>query len=75
MKQINLQLPESADISENELKIILAGELYERGKMSLGQAAELAGLTKRTFIEIMGKYGFSLFSDSVESLKSDIDNA
>jgi predicted HTH domain antitoxin len=38
---------------------MIAGELYEREKPSLGQAAEIAGLSKRTFIEIMGEYGYS----------------
>jgi predicted HTH domain antitoxin len=75
MKTITLPLPDTFNLSEMELKIILAGELYERKKLSLGQASELAGLSKRTFIEIMGKYGFSLFSDSEEDLLSDIENA
>jgi len=43
-------LPENLDINEPELKILLAGELYEREKLSLGQAAALAGLSKRAFI-------------------------
>ena len=75
MRTVSLKLPENLDINESELKIILAGELYEREKLSLGQAAELAGLSKRAFIEIMGIYGFSLFSNSEEDLLSDIANA
>jgi predicted HTH domain antitoxin len=73
MKTLNVNVPEN--LNELELKIILAGELYEREKITLGQAAELAGLTKRTFIEIMGKYGFSIFGSSTEDLMADIDNA
>jgi predicted HTH domain antitoxin len=75
MRTLTLRLPESLDLNEPELKIILAGELYEREKLSLGQAADLAGLSKRAFIEIMGMYGFSLFSQSEEDLSSDIANA
>jgi predicted HTH domain antitoxin len=75
MKSINIDLPSSLDINETEIKIILAGELYEREKLSLGQAADLAGLSKRAFIEIMGKYGFSIFSQSTDDLISDIENA
>lgn len=75
MKTINLTIPEYVNYDETEWKIILAGELYEREKLSLGQAADLAGFSKRAFIELMGKYGFSVFSDSVEDLKSDITNA
>ncbi len=75
MPEINISIPENVHLSESELKIIIAGELYEREKLSLGQAAELAGFSKRTFIEIMGVYGYSLFSKSEEDLLSDIDNA
>lgn len=75
MRVVSLMLPEHLDIDEPELKILLAGELYEREKLSLGQAADLAGLSKRAFIEIMGMYGFSLFSKSEEDLLTDVANA
>ncbi|HEY9005148.1 MAG TPA: UPF0175 family protein [Ohtaekwangia sp.] len=73
MKTVSIDLPEN--ISETELKIILAGELYEREKLTLGQAAALAGLTKGTFIEMMGKYGFSIFGNSADDLMADVKNA
>ncbi len=75
MKSINLSVPDHVNYDETEWKIILAGELYEREKLTIGQAAELAGFSKRAFIEIMGKYGFSVFTDSVDDLISDIKNA
>jgi len=75
MKTINLSVPDQVSYDETEWKIILAGELYEREKITLGQAAELAGFSKRAFIEIMGKYGFSVFSSSIDDLISDIHNA
>lgn len=75
MRTVSLNIPDNVDINESELKIILAGELYERERLSLGQAADLAGLSKRAFIEILGKFGFSVFSQSEEDLLSDIENA
>lgn len=75
MKTVSFNIPDNLDINEPELKIILAGELYEREKLSLGQAADLAGLSKRAFVEIMGMYGFSIFSKSEEDLLSDFKNA
>jgi predicted HTH domain antitoxin len=42
--------------------------------LSLGQAAKVAGLSKRTFIEIMGKYGFSIFQMSEEEFLNDLEN-
>ena len=75
MKTLTLDIPDSVDLNEHEVKMLLAGKLYEQGKLTLGQAAQLVGLTKRAFIEVMGKYGFSVVSDSVEDLHSDIENA
>jgi len=75
MKTLTLDIPDSVDLNEHEVKMLLAGNLYEQGKLSLGQAAQLVGLTKRAFIEVLGKYGFSIVSDSVEDLHSDIKNA
>ncbi len=75
MKTLLLNLPDTIDFNETEIKLILAGELYEREKLTLGQAADLAGLSKRAFIEIIGKYGFSIFSQSTDDLIADIENA
>lgn len=70
-----INIPKQTPISELEMKIIFGGEMYERGFLSLGQAAAVAGLSKRAFIEIMGKYGFSIFQQSEEELLNDIENA
>ena len=75
MKTVTIDLPDSLDTEEFEIKMILAGQLYERGKVTTGQAAEIVGISKRSFIEIMGRFGFSLFSDSIEDLHNDIANA
>lgn len=75
MQTLTLTLPESENFSEFELRMLLAGQLYERGRLSLGQAAEVAGLSKRAFIEMMGKYGFSLFGDDPEEALMDLHNA
>ncbi len=70
-----LDIPQTTALDESELRISLASKLYERGKLTLGQAAKVAGLSKRAFIEILGIYGVSLFSNSVDDLLSDIKNA
>jgi predicted HTH domain antitoxin len=75
MRTIQLNIPDSIDKNDNELAMIIASKLYEDGTLSSGQAADLAGLSKRTFIELLGKYGVSIFSTSVEDLESDIANA
>jgi len=75
MKNITLNLPNSVDLDENELKIFVAAKLYEMGKLSLGQAAEVAGLSKRAFAEMLGKYNVSLFNYPASDLEEDIKNA
>jgi hypothetical protein len=42
--------------------------------LSLVQAAKVAGFSKRTFIEITEKYGFSIFQISEAKLLNDIAN-
>ena len=49
MKKVTLNIPDTLEYDSNELTMILASRLYEQGKLSLGQAAELANLSKRTF--------------------------
>ena len=73
MKTMTLQIPDNLD--EKEAKTLLAAKLYEKGSLSLGQAAELAGYTKRSFMEILGSYDVSIFNYSATELEKDILNA
>jgi predicted HTH domain antitoxin len=75
MKTIKLNLPDAFDLSEKEITLLLATKLYEQGKLSLGQAAELVGLTKRTFSEVLGKYGVSIFNHPASDISRDVKNA
>ncbi len=75
MKTIQLDFPDSFDLQENDVKWILATSLYEKGKLSTGQCAELLGVSRRTFIEMMGQYGVSLFQIDADELQREIDNA
>lgn len=75
MKTLTLQLPDSLDVDAAEMTMLVASRLYEQGRLSLGQAAELAGLSKPVFAEALGRYGVSLFNYPVSDLASDIANA
>ena len=59
MKTLTLQIPDSLD--ETEAKTFLAAKLYEKGALPLGQAAELAGYSKRDFMERLANYKVSVF--------------
>ena len=75
MKTITFNISETVDIDEQEAKTILAANLYKSGKLSLGQAAEMAGYTKRTFMELLGGLGVPLFDLSQTDIENDIANA
>ena len=75
MNRIILNIPENINMKTFDFSVYVAAKLYEDGLVSAGQASEMAGLSKRTFIEILGKYGVSLFSQSVDDLNKDITNA
>lgn len=75
MRTINFKIPDSLELDDNDITMLLASTLYEKGKLSLGQAAELAGYSKRTFAEILGKYGVSIFNYPASDLTLDIENA
>lgn len=75
MKVLTLNLPDSLDMDDKQFAIFVASKLYEQGKLSLGQAADLAGLTKRTFAELLGNYQVPLFNYPASELAKDVSNA
>jgi len=75
MKTIQLNIPDTVDLNDREAKMLLASRLYEKGKLTLGQAAELVGLSKGAFMEILGDYDVSIFNYPLSELENDIKNA
>ncbi|MGB3780267.1 MAG: UPF0175 family protein [Tunicatimonas sp.] len=59
-------------MSSFEVGMIIATKLFEDGKLSSGQAAEMVGLSKKTFIELLGKYDVSVFGYDFEELENDL---
>jgi predicted HTH domain antitoxin len=60
-----------SELDSLQLYMILASSLYEQGKLSLGQAAELANMSKRTFAELLGNYNVSIFNYPASDLKNE----
>jgi predicted HTH domain antitoxin len=71
MKTLTLYLPDSVEIDNRDVAMLVSTKLYEQGKLSLGQAAEVAGLTKRTFAELLGSYNVSIFNFPASDLSRD----
>lgn len=75
MRTIQINIPDGVDLKDYDFSMIVAAKLYEDAKLSSGEAAQIVGLSKRAFIEMLGKYGVSVFSTSISDLHSDIENA
>jgi len=75
MKSVTIQIPDNLDISEQDIKFQLAAHLYEEGKVSLGEGATIAEVSKRYFIENLGKYGVSIFNYGEDELLEEIGHA
>ena len=53
MRKLTLNIPDTVDLNDKDIVILIASKLYEQGKLSLGQAADFAGLSKKTFAELL----------------------
>ena len=74
MTVVTINIPKNVELNAFEIQMILATKLFETGKLSSGQAAEMVGLSKRTFIELLGKYEVSVFVYDFEELENDLKN-
>jgi predicted HTH domain antitoxin len=62
MKHLTLHIPDHLELEERETIRFLAAKMYETGRLSLRQAAELAGLSKVAFAEILADFDVSLIN-------------
>lgn len=75
MRTVNFKIPDAVDLNDKDIAMLVASTLYEKGKLSLGQAAEMAGLTKKGFAELLGNYDVSIFNYPPSDLTRDVKNA
>ena len=54
MSTLTVDLPE--DLQPGEARLHLSMRLFEIGKLSLGQAAKMAGCSKRAYIDLLGEH-------------------
>ena len=75
MQILQIQLPDYIAIDSPEIQMLLASNLYEKGVLSVGQATQMAGLSKRTFMELLGRYQVSVLNYPAEDITQDFENA
>lgn len=63
----------AARMTGDELKRELAVHLFQQGKLSLGKARELAGMTRWAFQQLLGSRGIPVHYD-VEDYERDLAN-
>ena len=68
--ELTLELP--SNLTKDEAQTLLAVKLYETERVSLGQAAKLAGYSKRAFMEILGRQGVPVFNYSPDDLREEL---
>jgi predicted HTH domain antitoxin len=68
-------IPIPPSVTEGEAKLDLAMKLFEIGRLSCGQASELAGYSKRTFMELLGKNGVAVRDYPTIGLRDDLRHA
>lgn len=79
--KIELTIPQDVIISINksakefseDIKKVMAVELYSTSKLSLGKSAQLAGLCKEDFIKYISDKGQSLFNWDEEELNTEFE--
>jgi predicted HTH domain antitoxin len=72
---IQINLPDGLKISPFELNMHLAAKLFDEGWITSGQGAEMVGLSKQAFIELLGKNKVSIFQYDVDDIEEDIASA
>ena len=69
--QITIDLPDALQISEAELRTELAISLFQRERITLGTASQLAGLHQIEFQQLIASRGICVHYD-VEDLEQDL---
>jgi predicted HTH domain antitoxin len=83
MPTIQIELPEEVLLSLKEtpeglsriIRMAAAAKLYELGKLSSGRAADLAGLPRVSFLQVLAHYGVPIFDLTEAELAQDMRHA
>jgi predicted HTH domain antitoxin len=74
MSMMTLQFPDQLGFNAKDTMRFIAAKLYESGRLSLGQAAEMVGLSKLAFAEILKDYEVSFINYPASDIAEDVAN-
>lgn len=71
MTSLIIHLPDELASKDKQQLETLAREalivkLYERGEISSGYGAEILGISRRAFLDLLGQYGVSVFDPATD---------
>jgi predicted HTH domain antitoxin len=69
--QITIDLPDTLQISETDLRTELAIALFQQQRITLGSASQLAGLHQIEFQQLIGDRGICIHYE-IEDLEQDL---
>ena len=72
---LTLEVPDIANVSQTDAQILFAMKLFEADKLSMGKAAEVAGLSYRAFYELLVRYEIPVVTMTEGDVKWEIENA
>ena len=80
-QSIEISIPEdilfalklNKEVLKKEMLTICAVQFFKTRKISLGKAAELAGMDKNDFVDILNQYEIDIYQYTDEDLKNEID--
>jgi len=65
-----LEVPQAQ--MEARLRELIALELFREGRISSGKGAELLGVSKLAFVQLLSQHGIDYFTESPEELKAEV---
>jgi predicted HTH domain antitoxin len=71
MSQFTIDLP--SHVPADEARLLLSIKLYEDKRISLGKATEMAGYSKRVFMDVLSEKDIPVINISPEDLDRELD--
>lgn len=72
MPVLNIQIPDeiASRMDKPQLEALareaLVVRLYDLGDLSSGEASEMLGISRREFLDLVGRYGVTTFDDALD---------